>query len=153
MMTFVSVTTPRDAMPIRANDLEYYRIKSDAVMSAEAYIENVEFRNWAPTTKCFGLQSIVTIPKTVADYVPIHYFNGTKFHNVDEAAMPFFFEPPEAWGQGKECGEFPCTGPLNVILDFKENSLSGSVQPVISANDFKIISNNTNVSDNLVGCS
>jgi hypothetical protein len=42
-----------------------------------------------------------------------------KFTNCDPNAMTYFFEPPQAWANLADCGDFPCTGPKNTIFSFK----------------------------------
>lgn len=33
--------------------------------------------------------------------------------------MTYFFDPPQAWANLADCGDFPCTGPKNTIFSFK----------------------------------
>ena len=42
-------------------------------------------------------------------------------------------EPPLAWANLDDCGNFPCTAPLNVELFFKRSSFGGTVQPTFAA--------------------
>ena len=47
-------------------------------------------------------------------------FSGTQFNNVDPAAMAYIRSPPPEWANLKDCVEFPCTAPLNILFSFKE---------------------------------
>jgi len=41
----------------------------------------------------------------------------------------------------KDCGDFPCTGPNNVLYSFKRSTFTG-ITPNVKAADFQIIYNN-----------
>ena len=65
-----------------------------------------------------------------ADYVPTARLTNPKFENVDWDAFAFLFTPPNEWSVVDDCGEFPCTGPLNVLLRFEKSIFTGSVLPI-----------------------
>jgi hypothetical protein len=60
-----------------------------------------------------------------SDLITIHELHDNKFINVEEGAMGFFMSPPKGWANLKDCGDFPCTAPLNVIFDFNNNKFEG----------------------------
>ena len=41
-------------------------------------------------------------------------------NNVKPNAMAFIRSPPEAWANLKDCVEFTCTAPWNILFDFKD---------------------------------
>jgi len=43
--------------------------------------------------------------------------------------MTFFFEPPKAWANLADCGDYPCTGPKNTIFSFKNIKWTGTPGP------------------------
>jgi len=94
---------------------------------------------------------VFTISKTAADYVPIMNFYDTKFTNVEGDAMAYIYDPPQGWANLKDCNEFPCTAPLNVLLNFKRTTFSG-IQPSYAATDYQVISNNPGFSKYVPGC-
>jgi len=53
-----------------------------------------------------------------ADYIPMHKFKNTKIRNVQEDAFIFLSDPDPSWADPTNCGSFPCTAPLNVVLKF-----------------------------------
>jgi len=53
-----------------------------------------------------------------ADYIPKATFIKPKFTNINKEAMAFLYTPPVAWANLDDCGNFPCTAPNNVLLDF-----------------------------------
>ena len=65
-------------------------------------------------------------PQQASDYIPLHEFFDTKFIDVEEGAMAHLLTPPPGWAIIKECGEFPCTGPLNALYSFKKTRFEGA---------------------------
>jgi hypothetical protein len=63
--------------------------------------------------------------KKSADYIPRHQFYDTKFTNIEEDAMAYFYDPPKGWANLKDCGEFPCTGPENLLYTFDRTTYEG----------------------------
>jgi hypothetical protein len=41
-------------------------------------------------------------------------------NNVKPGAMAYIMPPKPGWANLKDCVEFPCTAPLNVLFDFKD---------------------------------
>lgn len=51
-------------------------------------------------------------------------------------------DPDPAWANPRDCGNFPCTAPLNALLSFKDNTFTGENEPEFAANNFQVIANN-----------
>jgi hypothetical protein len=66
--------------------------------------------------------------------------SNTKLINVDWDTYAYFFVPPNEWSVLDDCGSFPCTGPLNVLIDFRKTTFSGSIVPLKTASNFQLIS-------------
>ena len=49
--------------------------------------------------------------------------------------------PDPGWANLKDCGDFPCTAPLNVLIQFKDAQFVGR-KPLWARPDFAIIANN-----------
>lgn len=54
-------------------------------------------------------------------------------------------DPPLGWANLADCGNFPCTGPRNLVMKFIGTTYSGSVEPLDTNRDFQIMSNNEQV--------
>jgi hypothetical protein len=68
---------------------------------------------------------------------------NNKFVNVDQDAFIYLMDPPEVWAVIDDCGEFPCTGPRNVFLNFQGTTYDYTKDtPTNTASDFAILSNN-----------
>lgn len=70
-------------------------------------------------------QVVFELLASASDLIPMHEFYHSTFTNVDLDAIAYFFEPPQKWAIIKDCGEFPCTGPLNTLFSFKNNTFIG----------------------------
>jgi len=71
--------------------------------------------------------------------------------NVSPDAMAYIMAPNPKWANLKDCGAFPCTGPLNILFSFLDTKYNkGSVMN--HGKDFQIISNNTGLSPYLDNC-
>jgi len=57
---------------------------------------------------------------TASDGIAPHLFTNTKFTNVMPAAMAYIKAPNPGWANLKDCVEFPCTAPLNILFDFQK---------------------------------
>lgn len=71
------------------------------------------------------------------------------FTNVADEAIVNFFDPPAAWANIADCGDFPCTGPLNTEIRITGAKFEGDVKPLISLPNFYLIPNNPAVAEAL----
>lgn len=54
------------------------------------------------------------------------YFKDTQFIDCDQNSIDYMFTPDPKWAIIKDCGNWPCSGPLNAIHDFKRSTFSGT---------------------------
>lgn len=90
--------------------------------------------------------------KHAADYTPTVRLTNSKLHNVNFDAFAYLFTPPNEWSVVDDCGEFPCTGPLNALIKFEGATFTGTVLPANTAPNFQIIAANTENSEKFVTC-
>lgn len=62
-------------------------------------------------------------------------FKNLRFHDSEVGAMTYFFEPPLKWANPADCGIFPCTGPKNTVMNFKNIQWIGNT-PAGFSSDF-----------------
>lgn len=72
----------------------------------------------------------------MSDYHPMVEFYDSEFTNVDGDAFAYLMPPPAGWANIKDCGEFPCTAPLNALLTFENTQFFGSPKPSWATKDF-----------------
>jgi hypothetical protein len=51
----------------------------------------------------------------------MHFVTGSKFTNVNQNALFSIYDPPQEWAVVEDCGEWPCTGPSNIVYTFKDS--------------------------------
>lgn len=67
--------------------------------------------------------------------------------------MTYFYDPPKKWAIIKDCGNFPCTAPKNVLYTFEKSLYSGASKPLKTPSNFQLIANNTGFAPFVKGCS
>jgi len=87
-----------------------------------------------------------------SDYTEPQDFYSSTFTNVENAAIATLDDPEPAWANKKDCGEFPCTAPWNVLFSFKDTKWETLVEPN-AQKDWQIIANNPGFAPYQPGCS
>jgi len=126
LMSAISITKTKPIHPDKPSPKPYHKPKSYGVWGATALYENMEFINWYPNTQTGARQTVLCLNPKASDYIPPHQFNNTKFNKVQPSAMAYIKSPDPAWANLKDCIEFPCTAPLNILFDFQNTKYSGS---------------------------
>ena len=54
-------------------------------------------------------------------------FNDPTFDNVSKDAIAYIYDPPEGWATIDDCGQWPCTGPENIVIKFEDALYSGDI--------------------------
>jgi hypothetical protein len=72
---------------------------------------------------------------------------------VDQNALAFLMSPPAEWANIDDCGQFPCTSPNNVLIQFERSTYAGSLTPSRLDRNFQIISGLDENSGAFRGCS
>lgn len=130
-----------------------YKIKADASFGGKTQYENLSFINFkSAKTWCGSDQRLFALNRFAADYIPATRLYNTRFENVDQDAMAYLFTPPNEWSVVDDCGEFPCTGPLNALIQFERSTFAGAIQPMRTDSDFQIIANNVENSGGFSNC-
>lgn len=82
-------------------------------------IENVNFNKFSSKTECgYSQHAIIRNPYS-ADYIPLNKFKNTKFRDVQNEALIYLEDPNPKWANPTDCGEWPCTAPNNVVIQFE----------------------------------
>lgn len=161
---FLSVSTidgknfPEPMLP----HLPFYKIMSYATWFTEAYYTNVTFKNWKSgiraqcSSASTNKQRVFFINPFSPDHNPVHDITDVVFDNVANDAVAYLDDPNPFWANIDDCGNWPCTGPSNVVIKLNNASSTGTNQPSItglsSGIDFQIIANNPKVAQNMDNC-
>lgn len=81
---------------------------------------DLDFYNFDAETERGEKNIMIQLNKKASDYIQYQELTRMRFHNCQIKAMTHFFEPPDAWANPADCGDFPCTGPKNTIFFFYE---------------------------------
>jgi hypothetical protein len=120
--------TMPSAMPVE-------KIKADSTWGGFSKLHRNRFVNWNGNTRQGTRQSIFEFHSSASDHIPIAQFFDTVFENVEESSFGYFFDPKPNWANVKDCGDFPCTAPWNVLLSFKGSKFTGA-RPSTTYSDF-----------------
>lgn len=118
LMSAVSLTGAKPIHPMMPSPKPYHKCKSYGSWGATAYFENMEFINFYERTTTGARQTAICLNPTASDYIPPHLFKNTKFNNVMPTALAYIKSPNPGWANLKDCVEFPCSAPLNILFDF-----------------------------------
>jgi hypothetical protein len=69
----------------------------------------------------------------------MHTFKSCTFRDVEDEAFAKLEPPSEGWAIIKDCGEWPCTAPENVVLNFEGTRYSGT-SPNVKLSDMAVVS-------------
>merc|ERR1712242_616880 len=87
-----------------------------------------------------------------SDKIPPHFFNDMTFINVDNDGWAFLEKPKEKWANVKDCGNFPCTAPNNLIFSFAGTKFEGDTKPTSTPSDFVIVPDDKTVGGTYPSC-
>jgi hypothetical protein len=131
-----------------------YKIKADASFGGTTIYENIEFYNFKTgSTFCGKSQRLFLLNPYNADYYPAVRLINSRLENIHQDALAYLMTPPATWANIDDCGEFPCTSPNNVLIQFEKSTFAGYITPSRINSDFQIISGNDENSGGFSGCS
>lgn len=141
--------------PTNPSSLPYEKLMSDSGWGGKTILKRNEFNGFKSRTALGKRSSVFGSAEYQADYIPMLQFSETKFTNIDKDALVAFKTPPKAWAVIDDCGEFPCTGPLNVLYSFKKSTWTPAAPSALSGGgvNFQLIANNPGLAPYVAGCS
>ena len=103
-------------MPTMASALPIYKSHGEGNWGGRINIENVKFAKFQGSTTCGERSVIFERNPDGSDKIPPHWFNNCIFEDVNDDGFAFLEKPDPAWANVKDCGNFPCTAPNNIIF-------------------------------------
>jgi len=118
----------------------------DACWGLENEYTNLTFVDFKKET-LYGLKnSIIGYPKSASDFAAPTTMRNSRFVNCAKESLGYLKDPNPKWANVKDCGNFPCTAPWNVVFRFLNTSWEGGSitesNETQYAADFQIIPNN-----------
>lgn len=78
-------------------------------------------------------QDVFELNQYAADYHPMAEFWDTKFTDVGSVA--YIDSPNPDWANLMDCGNYPCSAPLNILVSFQDSKFYGK-KPRWATSDF-----------------
>jgi len=117
-MTGANVNDAKNLMPTSASSIPISNSHGEGNWGGKLTCNRCHFSNFVGKSMCGETSVVFQSNPDSADKIPPHYFNDAVFTNVDETGWAFFHKPPTKWANVKDCGNFPCTAPNNLIFSF-----------------------------------
>ena len=138
--------------PTSSSALPIHKSKAQGCWGGKVTINRCTFKDFIGKSMCGQRSVIFERNKYDSDKIPQHYFNDMVFENVDDMGWAFLEKPPTAWANVKDCGNFPCTAPNNLIFSFSGTTFQGDTKPKSTPADFVIVPNDETVGGTYPGC-
>jgi hypothetical protein len=135
LMSSIFIRGGKPLHPTMASPKPYHKSKSYGTWGGEAYLARNEWINFRAKTSEGAMQTVLCLNPTASDYIAPHHFTDTKLNGIDANAMAFIMNPSPGWANPKDCVEFPCTAPHNILFSFK-NTQWASNQKFNYGSDF-----------------
>lgn len=120
---------------VRASDIHFDRFLTSTVTEPSS---------------CTAKQYVFGRPSDGMNGGPPIYMDRVTFNNVHDDAVAYI---PD-WPNSESCSGIPCTGPINILIDIRSATLSGTITPSsLSAmtSSLQIIGNNPGVAPAIDG--
>jgi len=112
-----------------------HKLKANSAWGGTATMRNCTFERFKGKTALDKYDTVFGLDEYQSDWVPPITLTDSTFIDISEDALAHFIDPNPAWAFIDDCGEFPCTGPLNSLHTFKNTKWLG-VKPAQADADF-----------------
>ena len=132
--------------------LPYSNVHSHSAWGTRVLHNREKFIGFNKETREGLRQTAMGLSPWAYDYAPAQEFFDCEFIDVEDGSLTYIYDPPKQWANLRDCGDFPCTGPNQILMSFEDSKFSGSKKPRWATKDFQITANNTGISPILEGC-
>mmetsp|Transcript_8382 Transcript_8382/g.16636 ORF Transcript_8382/g.16636 Transcript_8382/m.16636 type:complete len:1637 (+) Transcript_8382:5150-10060(+) len=101
-------------------------VDKDPAFSGEFRYSNIYLGNFKNSAICGSKQTALVSNPNSPDFSVPQIFTNVLLDNVAEDSLFYMNDPKPGWANLDDCGEFPCTGPLNVLVRDTDGSLSSN---------------------------
>jgi hypothetical protein len=123
MATSLTVS-PKPIHPTKLMDMPYQKVGSEGAWKGTFSINRNNFKDFA-SSNAGGRNTMIASSDDGPDFQQVQYFNDNKFINVDQDSLAWAYDPSPGWANIADCGNFPCTGPKNILWYFKNTYWEG----------------------------
>jgi len=118
---------------------------TDACWHGKYTMNDNKFHEFLGLTQTGEDQYVFDVGPFGSDMPPMVRGRNNEFINVDDKAFGYFYDPKPKWANVKDCGEFPCSAPFNVLMQMKQTKFTG-IQPTfgdgVDVDNFQLIADN-----------
>ena len=140
------VSKPKKIIPAVKDQLPYHKVRAASSWRGNSYVKNTIFKGFESNkTYCGAKQTLLDFNPTAADYSPLYILFKNQFIEVGDDAFLRLHDPRPEWATVEDCGEFPCTGLKNVVVQFQNSKFLGTTKPELRqfmTDEFTVVSNN-----------
>ena len=151
-MSFANNNALKALMPTTSSALPIYKSHGEGNWGGTIKVEKCTFKNFMGLSRCGATHRAMGRLVSGSDKIPPHFFNNIKFIDTDDKGFVFLDKPSPGWANVKDCGNFPCTAPNNLIFSFKSTTYKGSM-PAFAYRDFTLVPDDETVGGTYPGCS
>mmetsp|Transcript_29621 Transcript_29621/g.95059 ORF Transcript_29621/g.95059 Transcript_29621/m.95059 type:complete len:1807 (+) Transcript_29621:66-5486(+) len=87
---------------------------------------DIAFHGWQASNLCGRPSYAISTNPESPDLIPNARYSGLTWADTDAGARYHSDQPPGKWANPTDCGDFPCTAPLNVVGKDLDGSLTGA---------------------------
>ena len=123
------LSTPQQTPKVhieRASHLPWFKPNSYPPNNMKFLAQNLIFQNWHGVTKNTQMQYAIHNNINGSDYGPMYRFRDTQFIDVNTEQSLRLQDPYDYWAVREECGNFGCTFPWNIFIQFVNSTTTGT---------------------------
>jgi hypothetical protein len=133
----------------------HYNYMTEACWRGKYTMNDNKFYEFLGLTQTGENQYVFDMNPHASDMPPMVRGRNNEFINVDDRAFGYFYDPPAKWANVKDCGEFPCSAPFNVLMQMKQTKFTG-IQPTfgggVDIDNFQLIADNPGFAPYVPNC-
>ena len=141
----------KSLMPTGASELPLYKSHGEGNWGGKITINNCNFSKFQGLSACGEKSTLLASNPGSSDKIPPHFFNNCVLEDVDDNGFAFLIKPNPGWANVKDCGNFPCTAPNNLIFSFAGTTWKGTT-PTSTPEAFVVIPNEATVGGTYSSC-
>jgi len=138
-------------MPETSSELPLYGPHGEGNWGGRVNVDRVTFKGFLGATPCGKRNVAFERNPTGSDKIPPHFFDNCKFEDVSDDGMGYLDKPNPAWANIKDCANFPCTAPNNVIFTFTNTKFKGT-KPSAAHSSFTLVPDDETVGGTYSPC-
>mmetsp|Transcript_470 Transcript_470/g.739 ORF Transcript_470/g.739 Transcript_470/m.739 type:complete len:328 (-) Transcript_470:1011-1994(-) len=151
-MNAQNMNDEKDLHPTMKSALPIQKSHGEGNWGGKMTINRTTFSKFMGKSMCGEKSVIFNRNPDSSDKIPPHYFNDCTFDDVDNTGWAFLEKSDPGWANVKDCGDFPCTAPNNLIYSFTGTKFTGTTKPTTAVADFVIVPDEKTVGGTYPNC-